>query len=465
MANAVPPTAMGDLCRLTVRAPARTVELAVPSDLQLMDVLPSLVGYAGDGLDETGVVHGGWVVQRLGGAPLDEQSTLDALGVRDGETLYLRPRRAALPPVHLDDLVDGLAENLAGRSGTWNADLSRRTLIAALLMFVSAGLGLLCVSGPHQVRVVAAAVSALMLLAGAAAASRAMGDAVVGTALGAAAVPFVALAGALVPPTSAGADMTGPRLLAAGAAAAGTSALALAAVGSSAPLFLASAVADVVLAVEGVMVLALDIPLAHAAALVCMLAVVMAAFVPAVAFRLSGLRLPPLPANADQLQEGIEPYNATEVEARSEAVDAYAKAFYAAVGVLVAVSLTCMLRGFETSTLALMAVVSLLGLLHGGRLGGIWPRLALVAPGLYGAALFTVRLGTALPTSGRLVEFAVVMAVAGCLMVASWTVPGRRLLPHWAHLTNVLHSVAAVSLLPVSLWVFGLYHYARGLGG
>ncbi len=459
------PTTTSNLCRLTVRAPDRTFELAVPADVQVMDLLPTIVAFAGDNLDETGLGHSGWVVQRLGEDALDEQSTPDALGLRDGDTLYLRPRQDALPAVHFDDLVDSVATTLRERQESWRPEFSRRMLIAALLVFLAAGIGLLSLHGSRDLRTAVAAVTGVLLLAGSASASRAMGDAVAGTVLGAAAVPFVALAGALVPPATTGHDLLGARLLAASAAAAGAAVLALAVVGVSAPLFLAIALAAVLTTVEGLVMLAFGVRLGQSAALVSVVAVFLGVFVPATAFRLSGLRLPPLPGNADQLQEGIEPHDADNVVKRSALVDQYATAFYLAIGVVVAAGLTGMLHDPGAPGYTLMAALSTLGVLYGSRLGGIWPRLALTVPGLYGWSLLALRIGAGLSANGRLLEFVVVILVAGVLTVASWTVPGRRLLPHWAHATNLLHSLVAVSLLPLALWVLGLYHYLRGLGG
>lgn len=465
MATASPTTTTVNLCRLTVRAPDTTFELAVPVDVQVMDLLPTIVGYAGDNLDEAGLGHSGWVLQRLGEDPLDEESTPDALGLRDGEALYLRPRQEALPPIHFDDLVDSVATTLRERRDTWRPELSRRMLIASLLVLLGTGLALLALPGPAVLRAAVAGFTGAILLAGAASASRAMGDAVAGTALGAAAIPFAAMAGALVPPSSVGTDLFGARLLAGAAAAAGAAALALAVVGASAPLFIGAGVAAVLTAIEGTVMLGFGAPLGHAAALVSVITVFIGVFVPATAFRMSGLRLPPLPGNADQLQEGIEPHEAGNVLRRSAVVDQYATAFYLAIGAVATAGLTGMLRDPGRPGYALMAALSTLGVLHGSRLGGVWPRLALTLPGLYGWTLLALRLGAGLTPGGRLLEFAVLVAVAGGLTLASWTIPGRRMLPHWGHAANLLHSLAAVSLLPLALWVFGLYHYLRGLGG
>jgi len=89
------------LCRIKVRAPESTFELTIPTDVPFTDLLSTIVGYAGSELSEQGLQHGGWILQRLGEEALDGEATADILKLHDGDTLFLRPRRAELPPIHL----------------------------------------------------------------------------------------------------------------------------------------------------------------------------------------------------------------------------------------------------------------------------------------------------------------------------------------------------------------------------
>jgi type VII secretion integral membrane protein EccD len=401
----------------------------------------------------------------LGEDPLDEEGTPQALGLHDGDVVYLRPRQEVMPPVHFDDLVDSVATTLRERPDSWRPRLSRRLLTVALLLLLGVGLALLMAPGPRGPRAAVAAVTGVLLLAGAASASRAMGDAVAGTVFGTAAIPFLALADAFIPAPAHGVDMLGVRLLAATTASLGVAALAVAVIGASAPLFLGVGFAVALGSVGGMAMVMAGMPLGHAAAIVALVTVVLGGLVPGVAFRLSGLRLPPLPSNADQLQEGIEPHEAGNVIKRSALVDEYLTWLYLAVGTVTTAALTALFTDHGWPVQALMAALSALGVLHGSRLGGLWPRLALTLPGLYGMTLLAVRLGQSLSPNGRLLELAVLVLIAAGLALASWTIPGRRLLPHWGHATNLLHSLAAVSLLPLALYQLGFYQYLRGLGG
>ncbi|WP_299531687.1 type VII secretion integral membrane protein EccD [uncultured Streptomyces sp.] len=456
------------LCRLTVNAPARTIDLAVPSDGPVADLLPAILDYAGEELRETGIEHGGWVLQRLGGEPLDEERTLASFDVRDGETLYLRPRTRALPEVRLDDLVDGIATTMSGRPYGWSPQAGRRTLLGlAVAVLVTALLALALPGGSLSGRAAAAAAVGLLLLAGAGAASRAVGDAGAGAALGALVGPYLALAGWLLtagePAGPYGQDAWGPGLLAASAAWTGGSVLALAAVAAFAALYLFLAVLSVFGALAALLVLAAGVTPAGAAAVVALAAVVLGAFVPSLSFRMSGMRMPPLPTNASQLQEGIEPHSTSAVAARAVVADGWMTALYGAVGLVCGGALTVLvLHDDWPETLMVLALVLLL-VLHARGLGHVGQRLSLTAPAAWGGLLLAFAAVRETSPEARLPGVAGLLGAAAVLSVLSWSVPGRRLVPYWGRAGEILHSAAAISLLPLALWVLGVYGALRAL--
>lgn len=458
------------LCRLRFHAPGTAFELAVPADVPLADLLPAVLGHAGPGLAEEGLEHGGWVLQRLGEEPLDEERTAEALGLHDGDALYLRARHEALPEVHFDDLVDGVATGMNERGDTWRPALTRVLSLALALTALAAGWVLLALSGPAAPREAAAAAVAVLLLLGAASASRAMADAGAGAALGAAAVPYLALAALLLPNGpggsggSGGGELLGARILAASSAGAGAAVLALAAVGAAAPLFLGVALVALLGVLSGVLVLA-GMTLAQLVAVVGVVAVLVGAFVPSLAFRLSGLRLPMLPRNADELQENIEPVPAAAVLPRALVADDYLMALHTAIGAVCAVCLTVLPFADGWAGPAEAGALSLLLLLHGRAVGSIRQRLAVLLPGVLGGLVLLTRAAAGASTTDRLLLLAVLLTLTAALLVAAWTVPGRRLLPYWGRLADVLHTLCALALLPLALQACGVYHTLRGLAG
>ncbi|MGW7416904.1 type VII secretion integral membrane protein EccD [Streptomyces sp. NPDC054863] len=452
------------LCRLTVRTPERLVDLAVPADVPVADLLPILLDHAGDDLAEKGIEHGGWILQRLGEKPLDEEGTPESLQLRDGETLLLRPRTEALPPIHFDDLVDGVATTMRGRPHGWAARTSRWLLRGTAVAMLAAGLLVLALpGGSAPVRAAVAAGTGLLILFGAASASRAVGDSAAGAALGVLVAPYLALAGALLPVGDPGPQLLGSRLLAASAAAAGGAILAVAAVAAFVPLLLCTAVVAVAGAVWGVLMLTMDVPAAHAASIVAVLAVVFGGMVPGIAFRLSGLKLPALPSNAEQLQEGIEPHPQPGVVIRTALAEEWMTALYSATGLICAGVLTALVLDRPgTAALVTSGVLCLVLLLHSRGIGNVWQRPAVLLPGLYGLVLMAVHAAGALPAAQRPALLAVLLAIAAAAAVASWTVPGRRMIPHWGRAADILHTLSAVALIPLALWVLGVYAALRG---
>ncbi|MEV7080014.1 type VII secretion integral membrane protein EccD [Streptomyces sp. NPDC093516] len=463
-------TSVASLCRLTVRAPSRTIDLAVPLDVPVADLLPTVLRYCVEGLEEEGLDHGGWVLQRLGGPALDNEATLEAADLKDGEVLHLRPQAEKMPEVRLDDLVEGIAHVTRERLHAWTADRSRQLLRAFLVAVLFIALGMLAWPGGQAVaRAATAGVAGLLLLAGAGTASRAVGDAATGAALGVMAVPALGLAGWLLPDG----EITGPyayhvlgaRLLAAGAAGAGAAVLALAAVAVYAPLFLAAAVVCVAGAVSGALMSVFDVPVDKAACMVCAALVVVGGFVPALAFKLAGLRMPPLPTNPAQLQEGIDPFDGSDVTTRTELAGGWMIALYGAIGVVCAGCLTPLVHRPSVPEALITVVLSLILLLHGRGMVNVWQRLVLVVPGALGAALVLIGLGVHLAPAERPVLVAGLLGLAAVLAVVTWTVPGRRMLPYWGRAAELLQSTLAISLLPLTLWAVGVFGELRAISG
>ncbi|MFH9864314.1 type VII secretion integral membrane protein EccD [Streptomyces sp. NPDC017202] len=463
---------VAELCRLTVRAPSVRVDLAVPADVPVADLLPTLLRYVGEEAEEAGLDHAGWVLQRLGDPPLDEETTLARAGLADGDVLHLRPHTEALPEARLDDLVDGIADTAGRRLHNWSPEAARGLLVGTAAATVVAALVLVLrpgVTGSGSARAACAALVGLLLLAGAGSASRAVGERLSATALGLLVAPCLALAGWLLP----GGDLSGPdaaqvagaRLLAAGAAGAGGAVLALAATAVGAPALLATAVVSLAGATAGALMGYTDLDAPAATALVATVVALGAGAVAPFAFKLAGMRMPALPSSAGQLQEGIEPYAGSDVAERTELAGRWVTALFAATGVVAAAALAVLAERPDLPEVLTSLTLSLLLLLHCRGLVHIGQRLTLAVPGVCGLLLLARAWAVDQHGDGRLVVFAVLLAAAAALVIASWTVPGRRVLPYWGRAAELAHTGLAVALLPLTLWVAGLFGWLRGLFG
>lgn len=465
MSDAIAP----DLCRLAVRAPSAAFEIAVPRDLPLAELLPTFVLYAEQGdedLDEQGLEHGGWVLQRLGSAALDEAETVETLGLTDGEALYLRERADQMPEIHFDDIIDGVADSMGERSDLWDPPSARRALTVTAATGLAGALALLSMLGFTWLPGAVAAATGILLLLTAGAAARAFEAPAVGAVTGGAAVLFLALAGATLPEGEPGTPLLGAQMLSAASTGTGAAVLAIAAVAAFLPFFAAVIGTALFTAAAGALLMFWEAaPPEGVAVTAAALALLLGSFAPALSFRLAGMRLPPLPDGVAQLGEYIAPHPAREVRTRSERAHLFLGACLAVVGVVCAVAVTVLAAhpGWLSSSAGVC--VSVILLLQSRGLSSTWHRLALLAPGVHGPVALAVGAGLEGGATTTLVLFGLLVVAALVLLVAAWSVPGNRPIPHWGRAGELIQSLACivlVCLIPANL---GLLALLRGVGG
>ncbi len=461
---------LNGLCRLTVRAPDKTLDLAVPADVPIADLLPVIAGHAGEDLSEQGLEHGGWVLQRLGGSPLDVEGTPESLELREGETLVLRPHTEALPPVRYDSLLEAVSAVVQRLPHAWSPQVSRWVL---RLVMASALLGCLILlvlsEGATGDRAILAAGAALLMLSGAGSAARVLNDPQGGVLLGLFGSAFLAVTGLLLTDGGQAGDgsarTVGAHLLAAGAAGTVGLVLATGVVAGYPVVFASGGVLTLAAALGGGLMVALDVSAHQAAAAVACAAVLLGAFIPVMSFSLSGLRLPPLPTKPDQLQEGIEPRSEDDVADGGAAVDHWMTGLYGAVGLVCLTALVLMARHPGRPETITVLVLAILLPLHGRSLGTSWQRIALSLPAGIGTVVLIIELAVRHGANGELLGTAALLLGAVLAAIVSWTVPGRRLVPHWGRAGDLIQSGAALALLPLALWVLDVYQRVRGMFG
>jgi WXG100 protein secretion system (Wss), protein YukD len=104
----VHPPAAPAFCRVTVLAPGRRVDLALPVDVPMAELNPLVLELLGEPA-RSPARPDPWRFTGATGAPLPPGATLDELGVLDGETLRLGPAAPPPPAPVFDDPVDALA--------------------------------------------------------------------------------------------------------------------------------------------------------------------------------------------------------------------------------------------------------------------------------------------------------------------------------------------------------------------
>jgi type VII secretion integral membrane protein EccD len=455
----------GEMCRLTICGPASRIELAVPAHVPVADLLPTFLEHLGPELATAGFSHDGWVLQRLGEPPLDEDLGIAALGLYDGDVLHLRPRADQLPPVDFDDLVDGVATSTAERPDRWRPETTRRLVLALVGVALATGTAVAPMSGTGTFAALVAGAAGVILLLGAAAASRALGDRTAGIVLAAGAIGFTAVAGLALPvgahALSPGNLVSASGLLAAGAWTATAAAVARPAVGGVLAGLTATAFAAVLVGLGGLLASLRLVNTAGAAAAVLAATLAVGVTVPLIAARFAGLRIPPLPTNADEFQQGIDPEPSRGVLDRTARAHEHIGWLYTGLGAVAGGCLIVLGTTPGISARVLAAAASLLLLLHGRDLLGVRARLAVLLPGVAGLAAVTVDLTLDQAAMVRPLVVAGLLVVAALLLSVARVLPGRRMLPHWGRIADLAHTGTAIAVIPLVVTVVGVYARAR----
>lgn len=451
------------MCRLVVCGPDRQIELAVPTGVLVADLLPALLHHLGEELADTGLPHGGWVLQRLGQPPLDEDASVADLDLRDGEVVHVRPRADQIPPIAFDDLIDGVATGIRSRAGLWRPEMAGWAARGALAVLLGLGVVTVALPGPALPRTVAAGAAALGCLLAAFAAARAAGERSAGLIAAVAGIAFATLAGVLAP----GGTLTagGPQLLAGAVVGAAAACLAMGALGWNGPLFTGVLAAALLTAIGGAAATFLPLDAGEAGAIVAVTATIAVVGVPMAAFRLARQRLTPLPTDPEHLQQEIDPEPSAGVLAGAAATDTFMTALYAGLAVPAAAALALLALRDGWAGATLVALIALVRLLSARAMTSAWHRLAQAVPALAGPAVLAGHTLAGLAPGTRLLLLAALPVAGFLLVLAGRVLPGRRLMPYWARIGDLVQTAATLALLPMLLAVLDVYAYARALGG
>lgn len=444
----------------------KAVDVALPGDVQLVDLLPSVLSQFGKEWVEQSVDHEGWVAQRLGEPPMPEDRSFTELNLLDGETVYLRPRSAEMAELDYDDLVDGVAERVRADAGQWSPARTRWMLRAVMAVALLAGLAaFLAGDGAPSLWVLPASLG-LVMLACSGALARAVGAVVDGTLLASIGVLYSVTGGwlaAVAIDPAGGADVW---FIVTCSTAMVALVLALVAVADAALIFTGALSFVAMLLIPAVIWVDSGHSAAEAAGIGIVVNMIVSVFIPGTAFRLGGLKLPMLPTDAAEVREDIDPVPHHVVIERSVAVFGYLKALYLGFGLAQTLLLITLVQPGDNWQLIMGSVVALLLLLRSRHLTGLLPRWSLLVPAwtTVSAILLGQVMGEELLT--RVLVVMVPLLVVGTLFaVLSRCLPGARLRPYWGRAVDILEYLTAISVIPLLLAVLNVYALVRGLSG
>ncbi|TWD81317.1 type VII secretion integral membrane protein EccD [Kribbella amoyensis] len=455
------------LLRVTIATPNRRLDLALPEQSSVAEVLPGVLTKAGEHLADEGAPGGGWVLRRADGAELALGRSLGSHRIRDGEILHLVQRHLEWPELEYDDLVDAVASG-SGRLGAvwspWHTRISGLACAATALLVVVASI--LRLGAPWQEPAAWLLVTALLLIAGAVALARVVGDSGAGAMAGGLALLCGASGGGLL---LAGADpwpaLGAPQILA------GSAALMLAGAGcylgvvDGAVLFIGAVSTGVLGVIGGWIGTSNSLTGPDVAAILGAALLGFSPLFASLALRLGRLPMPILPrTTADLVRDDPLP-------PRKQVYGAVVRADGLLTGMLLGLMVVLSVCQILLVLAETRSATILVGLLSAGAFlrTRLYPivkqRLLLLIPGVIGAA--GLILG---PLTRRLTDPVAVIAPAVLLLAALAIFFGlrysnRRPSPYLSRYAELLEIVVVLALIPVAAAVLGLYGVVRGWGG
>ncbi|GIJ29098.1 type VII secretion integral membrane protein EccD [Micromonospora qiuiae] len=446
------------LCRLTLVAPLRRVDVAVPANLPVAEIAPVLLRLAGE--DDGAPDHGGWVLSHLGGGLLDTSATPQALGLQNGDHVVLTRASDAAPEPVFDDLTDAVAA-AAQAVPQWQSATTRWFALTTAALAALAGAALLFIVEPRTIGYATAALIAVLLSSAGTVAARAFGDGTTGATLAATALPYAFTCGLLVTaePSGPGPGAFGAPQLLTGA----TVLLVIAVVGlvgttAWRPLFLGAIGAALALAAGALLVLGGLAP-PQAAAIMVTLSSIATLVLPFVALRLGRLPVPDLPNQPEDIRADPPAVNFGAVTDRVAASAGILAGMLGGTAAIVTVGAMVLAWDGSATALALAGCAGLSLLLRGRTFDRLIQRLVL----LVGGAVTLVGTGAAaalvgVPGSRAALLAAMLAVVAGGAIQAGMAGVGRRFgTPYSGRLLDLLDSLLLVALVPLAAGVCGLF--------
>ncbi|MDQ4011721.1 MAG: type VII secretion integral membrane protein EccD [Actinomycetota bacterium] len=443
---------------MTVVAPRTRIDLALPSDVAVANLLPLVLKMAGEATPDGGSRHGGWCLAKLGGDAIDPDRALSSLGVVDGDLLHLR-HRCDNPPLPLfDDVVEAIAVSAPDSYRPWTQNTARTLGMIAAGLALLAGAVALFRAGPGLgVAVVAGAGAVVVLVAGAVVA-RVYGEAGTGVLVAAGSVPLGFVSGLYVVPGSVQAE----NLLLACTLALVLAIASIMVLGDGITAFVASATATAIGAPAFLVASLVDRPDAGIAAAAAAVALGGISAVPRLTIQLSRLPMPQIPGSTQDLQRdsGFPDYAA--IERRAGLAHEYMTGMIIGSGAVAAAG--AVVASTEGALgIVLAVVVAAVLLLRARSYANGSQAIALLVSGM---ATVAGLLAGLLVTAGQ----ALLLAVFGGLLVLATlalalgvVLPSRRFSPVLRRSVDVMEAMLIAAVLPLALGVLDLYNTFRAL--
>jgi len=436
-------------CRLTVLAPRQRVDVALPSDVPVAELVPMVLELVGE--PGRAVAPRPWRLSGIVGGPLPAAATLGELGVLDGELLRLGPALPVPAAPVFDDPVDAVAAGAAG------GGRGHRFEVAAALTLAVAAAALLGAAGPGSAP--AALLAGVAAVVAVAAAGRLVqGEAGFARGVGLAGVVLAAAAGWAAVPGPPGPVPLLATAVGAGIAAAAAQLL----LRVVAPALVAAGVIAIVGAAAVIGVQFGATPVAAATG-VAALAVVAAPLLPRAAIRLAGLPRPVVPADEAELTGDDPPLPPAELAERADLARGYLAGLVGAAALLSGAGAVVAAAAGGWAGPMFAGVTAAVLLLRARSYADAAPARTALTVGLATAVgLAATVAGPGAPLN--LVACAVLLVGAGAAVAAlDATARGMRpeLSPVVRRTVDLVEGVLVAAAVPVALAAMGLFQLVR----
>jgi type VII secretion integral membrane protein EccD len=453
------------LVRITVKAPHRWIDVALPADVPVAELLPHILRHAGEDTADAGERHAGWLLRRPVGDRLDPDRTLGAQRVLDGELLQLVPGEVEWPELEYEDLVETIASGARKYGRSWGKPATRRAGLVLCAVIVLAGLLVTPLFeapwlGPGLVLLTAATV----LLAVGVLVARAVPDAGAGAVFAGCSLPYAFAGGFLLaaPDHAALTDLGSRQLLLAATAMLVFGVAGFVGVAVLGRVFAAAIAVGVLGMLGGLVAGPLDPD--GAAAVTLAVGIGLLPGYPLLAIRLGRLPLPNLPQRSGELFADDQPPPTPDVFAAAARTDEILSGLLTG---LVAVTVVCaaVLATDDRAANQLMLAAVALALLLRARLFPIpRQRIPLLAGGGLAAAVLTGMRAFAADSNGALAVVVLVVIGAGLLVAVSGLVYSRRNpSPYLGRFGDWGDIAAILALVPLTCVITGFIGYVQTL--
>lgn len=470
-----------DLARVTILAKHTQVDMAIPVDVPVALVIPSVVDMVAQHSGHNDFDTGGeqfqpaeWVLARIGQPPFSNSLSLGEQGVRDGELLMLESADHVAPTPLFDDIMYNVAVADEDTFRTWSPKLARLSAsVIAVLTMLAGCTGLLTApeAMPGWITGAVAALLTVLLVVAGTVLSRMYGDTSTALVIGGCALPSAFAAGMLLVPLQHHHYGWANVLL--GAVLVGATAiLAWRVSGVGLAVYIGASTVSLFAIAATLVGLLVHQPARALGAGAAVLALGALSLAPRVSMLLAKLPLPPVPSPGtpiDPTEDDPDDHRALPTMDVLKEKSEHARMY---------------LDGMVAATTLVTVVGALAGCDPGAR-SPFWPgiALALVAAAVLlfrsrtytnaelsivlisgGAAiLLAVMLGAAITQAQPLAVFGAAMVLLIGALICGLIIPNQTATPPMRRAVELLEYAFVAAVLPLAFWVANLYSIIRSL--